>query len=133
MENERYDNLVLNWSTWARNRQIIPVSCKSLECNYKAPPMYDYPHLKAEIDLKEALWVERTLVNPTFPKASMAAIVYAHVYPWRRLEAALRKINGFKPPRYVKPQTFDDFLKDSQRILFNRLKFDSCNNNQLVL
>lgn len=133
MDNEQNEALVHNWASWARTREIIPCSCRSLESRFIAPPVWYYPELRVEPDLKEALYVERVLVNQTFPKASMAAIVYAYVYPWRRFEAALRKINSFKPPRYVKPNTFDDFLKDSKRILFNRLKFDSCNINQNVL
>lgn len=133
MDNEYYESLVHNWATWARSREIIPCSCRSLESRYIAPPVWYYPELKIEPNLKEAMYIERTLVNQTFPKASMAAIVYAYVYPWRKFEAALRRINSFHPPRAVRPNSFDDFLKDSKRILFNRLKFDSCNNNQTVV
>lgn len=133
MDNEQNEALVHNWASWARTKEIIPCSCRSLESRFIAPPVWYYPELRVDSDIKDALYIERILVNQTFPKASMAAIVYAYVYPWRRFEAALRKINSFHPPRHVKPNTFDDFLKDSKRILFNRLKFDSCNANQNVL
>lgn len=126
MENDAYDALLHNWATWARSRGIMPCSCRSLESRYIAPPVWYYPELRIEPSIKDAMYIERILVAETFPKASMAAIVYAYVYPWRRLEAALRKINGFHPKRYVKPNNFEDFLKDSKRILFNRLKLETC-------
>lgn len=126
MESNQIEELMHNWASWARTREIIPCSCRSLESRYIAPPVWYYPELRVEPNLKEAMLVERILVSQTFPRASMAAIVYAYVYPWRRFEAALRKINHFHPPRHVKPSNFEDFLKDSKRVLFNRLKFDSC-------
>lgn len=125
MENEEFERKLFNWAAWARDRQIIPVSCKSLESQYKSPPIWYYPELRVEVDLNSALEIERILVGQTFPKAHMIAIVYAHVYPWRDLRGALRRINKFNPPSYVKEHTFEDFLKDSTRILFNRLK--ACN------
>ena len=123
MENEDFEQLLLNWASWARDKQIIPVSCRSLESHYKSPPVWYYPELRVEIDLNAALMVERTLTNETFPKAHMAVIVYASVYPWRDINGAIRKINKFEPKQAVKPANFDQFLKDSKRILFNRLKY----------
>ena len=113
---------ILNWATWARDHQIIPVSCKSLECNYKAPPMYDYPKLKAEIDINDAIRIEKVLTAPTFPKAHMACIVYSHVYPWLNFKAALRKINRFrKGLTGVNEKNFKEFELESENILLNRL------------
>jgi hypothetical protein len=125
MENEEFDRLVFNWGNWARTRSVLPGSCRSLESRYIAPPIWYYPELRVDPDINKALMVERVLVGETFPKSSMAAIVYATVYPWRQLGGALRKINDFHPPRPVRFNNFDDFLKDSTRILFNRLR--ACN------
>jgi hypothetical protein len=130
---DEFDSLLHNWATWARSRGMMPCSCRSLESRYIAPPVWYYPELRVDPVLKDALYIEGMLVAQTFPKASMAAIVYAYVYPWRRLEAALRKINGFKPTRYVKPNNFEEFLKDSKRILFNRIKLDTCTDENDVL
>ena len=128
-----FDRLLLNWAHWARDRRIIPVSCRSLESHYKPPPIWHYPEPKFEPDVKDALLVESILVSPSFPKACMAVIVYSHVYPWRRLEAALRVINRHGPTYNVKRHNFDKFLKDAETMLKNRLMHaskETCNNNQ---
>jgi hypothetical protein len=133
MQNERIENYIeqvdnalelrmLNWVSWVRSGGGRAGSCRSLESRYRAPPMYDYPTLRCEVDLKDAITIEQALVNPTFPKASMAAIVYWYAYPGLHLSAALRKINAFKPAEYVKPTTFDAFFKRSMRMLHNRLR-----------
>lgn len=128
-----FDRLLLNWAHWARNREIIPVSCRSLESHYKPPPIWHYPEPKFEPDVKDALLVESILVSPTFPRSSKDVIVYAHVYPWWRLEGALRKINKNHPNGGIKEHNFNKFLKDAETMLKNRLMHaskETCNNNQ---
>ena len=129
--NSLFDIRLKNWASWARNRAVIPCSCRSLESHYKAPPIWHYPELKAEININDAIVVERELVSPSFPKRNMAVIVYAHVYPWKRFEVALRRINKFDGKMYVKPANFEDVLHQSITMLKNRL--DTCNNNQDVI
>ena len=122
IQNQQTNARILNWARWARDRQIIPVSCKSLECNFKAPPMYDYPHLQAEIDILDAIKIEKILIAPTFPKANMACLVYVHIYPWLNFQAALRKINRFrKGLASINQYNFKEFENKSEQILLNRL------------
>jgi hypothetical protein len=115
------EHRILNWSYCVRDRNIVPISCKSLESNFKAPPMYDYPSLRVEPDINDAIKVEKTLTAPTFPKQSMAIIVYAHVYPRLNFYAALRKINRFKVHSVVNKHNFDEHLRKAHLILENRL------------
>lgn len=115
---------ILNWATWARDHKIIPISCKSLEASYKSPPVWDYPQLKAEIDILDAIEIEKILTAPTFPKANMACIVYSHIYPWLNFQAALRKINRFrKGLPTINPNNYKEFELKSERMLLNRVDF----------
>jgi hypothetical protein len=113
---------VLNWSRWAKDRLVIPVSCVSLESNYRSPQVWEMPELKALIDVNDALRVEKIITAPTFPRASMACIVYSNVYPSLNFHAALRKINRFRENLpSINRKTFADFEKQSLQILLNRI------------
>lgn len=118
MSNER----VLNWSCWARDRKITPVSCRSLETNYRSPQLWEYPTLKTELDILDAAEVEKILTAQTFPKAHMAIIVYTFVYPYLNYEGALRKINRFrKGLTHIKAHNFKEYEAQAIQILMNRL------------
>ena len=122
VHHQQTNSRILNWATWVRDHKIIPVSCKSLECNFKAPPMYDYPELRAEIDILDAIIIEKILTAQTFPKANMACIVYSNIYPWLNFQAALRKINRFrKGLPSINQNNFKEFEIKSERMLLNRL------------
>lgn len=113
---------ILNWATWARDHKIIPVSCRSLESKHKARyAASEYLVTKVELDLNDALQIEKVLTSPTFPKAHMATIVYVYVYPWLNLNAALRRINRFNNGRSINRHNFDEFQRKSEIILENRL------------
>ena len=123
LQNKQTNARILNWATWARDRKIIPVSCKSLESRYKSPPVWDYPHLKAEIDINDAIEIEKILTSPTFPKANMACIVYVNIYPYLNFHAALRKINRFrKGLSSINQHNFDEFEQKSMMIILSRIK-----------
>jgi len=116
------ESRILNWATWARTGKIIPLSCESLECNYLSPPCWEYPELKAEIDILDAIIVEKVLIGETFPKANMACIVYSNVYPYLNFTGALRKINRFRIGlSSINPSNFADFERKSEMMLNNRL------------
>lgn len=120
MQDAPIDDRLRNWAGWARDRNVIPVSCKSFECRYRPPPMYDYPDLKVDTDLNDALLIEHTITAQTFPKKAMAIIVYVHVYPWLNFQGALRKINRFGG-KFCKPANFDDMKSEAELFLRNRL------------
>ena len=113
---------VLNWAAWARDRKVIPISCRGLESHYKAPPMWEYPELRVEPDINDAWEVEKTLTEATFPKQYAAIIAYAYVYPWLNFSGALRRINRFGG-KYCTPRNFKEMLHDAELILHNRLRF----------
>lgn len=115
-----FEDKIRNWSAWARDRKITPISCRGLESQYKPPPMWEYPQLKAEVDINAAIKIERILVGETFPKKAMALIVYNYVYPWLNFQGALRKINRFDG-EHVKQSNFDMKLEWAKRVLHNRL------------
>lgn len=113
---------VENWVAWARTNTASSVACRSLERNYKSPQHWNYPELKAEIDVNDALVIEKTLTSYTFPKFNMAIIVYSQVYPWLNMDGALRKINRFRGSQlYANKDNFKDLEKKSLKILQNRL------------
>lgn len=114
---------IVNWSHWARDRKITPVSCRSLENRFRSPQLWEYPELKAEINILDAFEVEKILTAPTFPKSTMAIIVYIYVYPHLKFEGAIRKINRFrKGLDHVNAKNFKEFELQANQILLNRLK-----------
>lgn len=110
-----------NWAAWARDHQIIPISCRSLESNYKHPPTGDSEGGRV-IDMRDALEIEKILTGETFPKANMACIVYSYVYPQLNFHAALRKINRFRVGlEPINRKNFAEFERQSERMIINRL------------
>jgi muconolactone delta-isomerase len=82
--------------------------------------MWEYPQLRVEVDVNDAIRIEEALTAETFPKKAMAIIVYSYVYPWLNFSGAMRKINRF-PGEYVKQSNFDAKLLWSKQVLHNRL------------
>jgi hypothetical protein len=113
-----------NWANWARSNNITPISCRSLECNYISPPVWHYPELKYEPDIFDAAFVETILTAPTFPKKSMAILVYDKVYPWREINSMLRRINRFKCGTFITKNNLKEHTETAKKILQNRLAFN---------
>jgi hypothetical protein len=77
-----------NWRQWARPRMQQRVT-QSLEGRYRPPPSWHPPEAKTEVNLIDALKVERAIVNlaPQYKQV----IIYSYIYPYLDLRAFCRK------------------------------------------
>ena len=66
-----------NWLRWVRDHTKSPVKCRSLESRWKSPQVWQGLKPRGEIDLFEALAVEKIVCQ--LPKKHKAAIKAWHV------------------------------------------------------
>ena len=79
-----------NWARWSRYTRIRPASCKSLESKYKSPQIWHQPEIKIEVDLLDALKVEKGLVS--LPRRCMDLLVYSYVKSNRDFDIVCSKL-----------------------------------------
>ena len=109
-----------NWQQWGKDRAQYQKT-KSLEGNYKAPPVWESPALRAEIDVNDALKIERAVIH--LPEKYKMVLVVSKMYPYLLINSNFARtctIIGISR----KAEVFDDFLTKSKLMLCNLLKFN---------
>ena len=110
---EEIQKRVDNWVRWARSRKVEPVSCRSLEKRYKAPPMYEAPPLNTMIDTLDAPEVEAVIVS--LPNKFKVIFIFAYIAPGYNFGAQCKKIG-------IPPRDYDDTLNRAKQMVQNILK-----------
>lgn len=72
------DRLV-NWARWAKVRPKYS-TCRSLEHKYKSPQTWHEQEPRIEVNILDAVIIEKALVNIAFPKRHRELIKYAYLY-----------------------------------------------------
>jgi hypothetical protein len=106
-----------NWQAWGKDKPHYQ-RCKSLEGNYKAPPVWEAPKLKSEVDIKDALIIERCVIK--LPEKNKMVLVVDVMYPHLLINERFAKtctIIGISR----KTEVFSDYLKQSKIMLRNLL------------
>lgn len=107
-----------NWRQWGKDRPQYHKT-RSLEGNYKAPPVWESPALRAEIDVNDALKIECAII--LLPEKYKMVLVVSKMYPYLLINsnfAKTCKIIGISR----KAEVFDDFLLKSKLMLINLLR-----------
>lgn len=84
---------ISNWVMWCRSNQTR-AHCFSIEHRYKAPAQWETPSPHIEVDILDAVIVERAVIG--LPVRFKAAMKYAHVMPWVPFHVQVRKIGCSK-------------------------------------
>jgi DNA-directed RNA polymerase specialized sigma54-like protein len=112
------ESRINNWREWGRDKPHYQ-RCKSLEGNYKPPPIWHAPKPKFNIDLKDALTVERCVIR--LPHKHKMVIVVNEMYPQYLInEHFARTCTKIGISR--KPEVFADYLANAKIILRNLLQ-----------
>lgn len=101
-----------NWRQWARPRRHYRVT-PSLEGRYKPPPSWHPPEARIEIDLNDALKVERAIVK--LPHPYKQVIIYTYIHPWLDLRGFCRKAR-------INIRDFDMYQRRSVDMVHNLLR-----------
>ncbi len=107
-----------NWQAWGKDK-LHYQKCKSLEGNYKPPPVWEAPHLRTEIDLKDALEIERAVIK--LPEKHKMVLVTAYMYKHLLINGRFNKtcnIIGISR----KAEVFDDYLAKAKLMVENILR-----------
>ena len=117
MENQ-IESRLNNWQAWGIDKPHYQ-RCKSLEGNYKAPPVWEAPALRTEIDLNDALKIERCVIQ--LPQKHKMVLVTQYMYKYllinERFNVTCNKIGISR-----KHEVFDDYLAKSKDMLANLLR-----------
>lgn len=103
-----------NWARWAKVRPHYS-SCRSLEHKYKSPQTWHEVEPKTEIDLLDAVVIEKALVHPAFPKRAREIIKYCYLMPHLHPMKVCRKLG-------IRNGEIDMELRNAINMLANRLK-----------
>lgn len=108
---------LINWQAWGIDKPQYK-RCKSLEGNYKAPPVWEPPALRAEIDLNDALKIERCIIQ--LPLKHKMVITVSYMYKYLLInERFNRTCNIIGISR--KHEVWEEYLKQSQHMVENLL------------
>jgi hypothetical protein len=102
-----------NWKQWARNKKHYRIT-PSLEGKYRPPPSWNPPEPSIQVDINDALKVEKVLVSPTFPSKSRNLIIYAYITPQLDIHYVCRKLG-------INKRNLEADLQTAINILHNRL------------
>ncbi len=106
-----------NWKRCVMSGRFGTGRCMSLEGRYRPPPMYDYPTLRADPDLKDGYRVESVIVGITFPKKYREMLKFAYLYPGYDFRSQCRKI-GIRATTEI----YESTLRMAQLMVHNRIK-----------
>lgn len=86
-----------NWARWARVN-ATRCHCMSIEHRYKAPPCWEQEQPRHEVDILDAVIIEKIVVS--LPSKNMQALKYAYILPWVPYWEQIRRI-GCKSSNYL--------------------------------
>ena len=120
------ENRLHNWARWAKVRPKYS-TCRSLEHKYKSPQTWHAEEPRVEVNILDAVVIEKALVHPSFPRRYRELIKYVYLYPGINPMKICRKLG-------IRNGDIDAEVRYAILMLENRLKSDlNCSKKLLTL
>jgi len=108
---------LINWKLVFKDKPQYQ-RAKSLEGNYKAPPVWEAPALKHTPDLNDAILIEKMVIQ--LPEKHKMVLVTQYMYPYLLINSGFAK-TCTKIGISRKSEVFEEYLAQSKNIILNLL------------
>lgn len=111
MIDEAQEKRLANWVRWCRSNPAR-AHCMSIEHRYKAPPCWEAPEPRFEVDILDAVLIEKAVIG--LPAMYKAALKYGYVMPWVDYWVQIKRIG-------CKSNDYETTIHKAMVMVFNRI------------